>query len=649
VTARPAFGDFADAVHAQLRLAVGPPQLAAEGLPQAARARRVREFTRSMHCVVTVMAWYSADIAAVLVDPRSKTSLPGTWPRASIQAQDALENASAYLQPVPAGTSRLGHRRAADPAARRLDAAAGVLAAGRDLLHTHVATRPDGSQLECSEWAPVVTSAPVARALLLELGLWARRLAEHGARIALPGPAVWHGTGQERHRLNTACQWLWVLDSAVQAAQRHQPVTATEIRLLHAIPASSPAPRCVPVGTETVTNLCQGTITTAERIRHAATINIPDATWSPELTTDSLRHAATCSTVISHNCEILLRTLATRAGQHGADSIADRLLGCADATGLARAAWLHTARAWRRITTDTRGTITPAAVETADLALWTGRLAYADPSWIPAHGPSHATRLPEALAPEPGDLSLVMAAVHQASETMIHIAAADHSQISAAAEAGRLLVPTRSLPDRFDIPHPFAPAPRDRVNALLDAYDNAGTASAQAAAAVTPVAADVRAPSHILTLARAAIKGDGELLANGEREPTQHGPESHHAQGLPGPVERILQDLGVTSSATLTRASAIDQIAEQLILGAADSIQPGQAGFEGVGLGRSTGSAELINHMLASGRPEATTILRPPSPSAARSAGPDAERTEASRKYITHQNVCRIPEAEAEP
>ena len=325
------------------------------------------------------------------------------------------------------------------------------------------------------------------------------------------------------------------------------------------------------------------------------------------------------------------------------------MLGCADAAGQARAAWLHAARAWRRITTDTRGTITPAAAETADLALWTGRLAYADPSWTPALGPSHATRTPEALAPEPGDLPAVVAAVHQASETLTQIAAADHSQIRGAAEAGRLLVPTRSLPDRFDIPHPFAPAPRDRIDALLDAYHDAGTASAQATAAVAAIAADVRAPSHILTLARAAIRGDSESLANGERESAQPGPEPHHAQGLPGPVERILQDLGVTSPAMLARASAIDQLGEQLILGAADAIEPGQAGLEAVGLSRSTGSAELINHMLASGRPEAATILRPPSPSVPRSAGPDAERTEASRRYIGHQNACQPPEAEAEP
>ena len=364
-----------------------------------------------------------------------------------------------------------------------------------------------------------------------------------------------------------------MLDSAVRAAQHHQPVSAADVRLLHAIPASTLEPRRIPGSTETITSLCHGATSTAERIRHAATINAVDATWSPALTADSLRHAATCSTVISHNCEILLRTLATRAGQHGSDRLADGLLGCADAAGQARTAWLHTARAWYRITTDTRGTIAPDAAETGDLALWTGRLAYTDPAWTPALGPSHTPRTPEALAPGPRDLPAVVAAVHQATETLTQIAAADHGQIRAAAQAGRLLVPTRSLPDRFDIPHPFAPAPRDRVDALLDAYHNARTASAQATAAVATIAAEVRAPSHILTLARAAIRRDSEIMANGQQEPAE--PEAHDAQACPGPVERILHDLGVTNPAMLVRASAIDQLGEQLILGAAHVSEPG--------------------------------------------------------------------------
>ena len=195
-----------------------------------------------------------------------------------------------------------------------------------------------------------------------------------------------------------------MLDSAVRAAQHRQPVSAADVELLHAIPADIPEPRRIPGSAETITSLCHGTTSTAERIRHAMSTNPVDAKWSPALTTDSLRHAATCSTVISHNCEVLLRTLATRARQHGFEALADRLLGSADGANQARLAWLHTARAWYEVTSDTRGTITPDAAETGDLALWTGRLAYADPSWIPAFGPSHPARTPEALAPEPDDL-----------------------------------------------------------------------------------------------------------------------------------------------------------------------------------------------------------------------------------------------------
>jgi hypothetical protein len=155
------------------------------------------------------------------------------------------------------------------------------------------------------------------------------------------------------------------------------------------------------------------------------------------------------------------------------------------------------------------------------------------------------------------------------------------------------------------------PAPPDRVDTLLDFYHDAETASAESTAAAAMVATDVRAPSHILTLAGAAIRGDVEFLADAGRPSAHPSPGPHHAQGLPGPVERILQDLGITRLDMLARASAIDQLGEQLILGAADAIEPGRASLEVVGLSTSTGPAELINHVLASGRPEAATILRP--------------------------------------
>jgi anti-sigma regulatory factor (Ser/Thr protein kinase) len=43
-------------------------------------------------------------------------------------------------------------------------------------------------------------------------------------------------------------------------------------------------------------------------------------------------------------------------------------------------------------------------------------------------------------------------------------------QLETAAKAGRLVVPTRSLPARFDIPYRFAPAPPSSVGPVLDTY-----------------------------------------------------------------------------------------------------------------------------------------------------------------------------------
>jgi hypothetical protein len=63
-----------------------------------------------------------------------------------------------------------------------LSAAAGHLIIGRDLLHTHVTTGPDGARTARSWWAPVITSGPVTAALLCELASCAQRLAPRISR-----------------------------------------------------------------------------------------------------------------------------------------------------------------------------------------------------------------------------------------------------------------------------------------------------------------------------------------------------------------------------------------------------------------------------------------------------------------------------------
>ena len=248
-----------------------------------------------------------------------------------------------------------------------------------------------------------------------------------------------------------------------------------------------------------------------------------------------------------------------RAAQRRADRV------CAEAAGNARQAWLRAARTWSGITSDTRRTISPAAAESADLALWTGRLAYADPGWTLERGPSQEIRPPADLALLPDDIPGVVTAVHHACQTLTQIAAGDQEQIRAAANAGRLLVPTRSLPASVDIPRAFARAPRGRVDQVLLAYRDAGTASTRATAAVADVAAAVGARSQVLTSARAAVQAGDGLAANGKQRPAEPAKIRPSSRSAAGPVERILQDLGVTSRSVLLRAAAIDKASEQII------------------------------------------------------------------------------------
>jgi hypothetical protein len=116
---------------------------------------------------------------------------------------------------------------------------------------------------------------------------------------------------------------------------------------------------------------------------------------------------------------------------------------------------------------------------------------------------------------------------------------------------------------------------------------------------------------------------------------------------LPGPVERILHDLGVTNPAILVRASA-DQLGEQLILGAADAVEPGQEGLEAFSLSRSTGSAELINQLLGSGASHIAG-LRSLLPSAQPSPGENAARVGADFRHIGRQTAGQEHQTEAEP
>ena len=274
-------------------------------------------------------------------------------------------------------------------------------------VHTHLAQDPYGGRQYRSEWAPVICSPPAEQALLAELASLARQITPPCIGLATsPGTP---DTAAARRGLHRACGWLQVLNACVQTAQRTDPVTAADRDLLHAIPVNAPIPRPILDGTEPVTGLYDAVITSANRARHAAWITSNQPSWSPHLTADSLRQVAATTTVTSHHCQILLRTLAARTTGSSPELTA-RLLRAADAAGRARDNWLNLAQALNTIDTDTMRHLSPTNGEPADLALTTGRLAYADPTWTLSSGPGRQPRPPAGL--QTTDKRLEAQAVH---------------------------------------------------------------------------------------------------------------------------------------------------------------------------------------------------------------------------------------------
>ena len=570
MTGRPVLGDFLAAARRHLDRAATQPATPAPG-------RDAEEITASLRRLITALAGHVSDLTTsfgVLSDRDLKALSPSA--RAAVQARDALSGAAACLGSPPEAA------RPVSGLARQLDAAAVSLVAGRDLLQTHFASGRGGWRGR-SSWALVITSPPAGRALLAEITALSRQAAAAGAG-ALPegrlSPAPELG-----RRLHLACQWLALAGDSGQPACQQEPVSDAERDLLHAIPGSALPGRIVPDGSELVPELCAAVITTSERVSHLAWTAAEAPPGSPAISVTSWRRIASASTATSHHCHLLLNALAARTAQRrgGASTVSDALERAAADAWRSRAAWLRAGRELGRVTTDVRWRPSRAAAEAADLALWTGRLAYASPGWVPSRGPDHPVRPPENLAPARADVPGLVAALHYTAEALERLAVSSEQQVRGAARVGRVLMPARALPDGSSTLDQFVPAPGDRTASLLAACQGATKASTRTASAVAGIAGEVRAPSWILATAKVAASPGpravpsrsagvataaepGQAAAEPEQagaEPEQAAPDS--ADALTGPVEARLRDLGVTSPRLLWRASGVDRLAHQVV------------------------------------------------------------------------------------
>jgi hypothetical protein len=559
VTGLVTFGDLLETARRSLDQAGGVP-----GRPES--DRDLLDVTCGLDAVVTAVGRYLQDLTSGegLVMYRSGASR-SPWASACVQARQAAADAARQLR-LPAGGQRPGWV-AASERGQYLQAVA--LTAGRDLLQTHVTAGPDGARWHRSAWAPAVASPAVSRALTAELGVLARQVAVLGTGLAMSPTGGWADTSPARQAVAGACQSLRVLYGSVRAAHRRDPVLAGDRDLLYAIPVSVMPGRELPDGGERVDVLCRGVIAAAERLRRSARVTAARAAWSPEISAASLRHAAAASTVASHNCSVLLGSLGGQPGLAGSGDAAARFADAGEAAGRARDSWLRAARTLDQMTSDMPGHLAQDADDARDLALWTGRLAYADPQWTLASGPNQPARPVSDLAPGPREAAVVVAAVHHASDALYQLVEVHQAKARSIARGGRFFVPTRSLPESDEVARPYGPAPADRIGLVLAAYQDARTASSDAVVSIADVADVIRAPSRVLTQARAAADSarSGEVAAGATRtEPAEV--VGWEPPDMPGPVARTLHSLGVTSADLLRRGAAIDRAGEQLLIDA---------------------------------------------------------------------------------
>jgi hypothetical protein len=528
---RAVFGDFWRRA-TQLALPSAQPE-------RAAGVQQIRHISFALDRAITVMRRYVTDLEANA----------GGVGRSALGAGaiegclTSLERAADALGPeASSGDPPPFHRGAL---AERIDSYATAMIYGRDLLHTHFATAPDGGREARSDWAPVIASVPVSRALLAGLADQARAIAVQIAALPLDPTATVDAAAGWR-RLRAAGHHLRAADGAVQAAQWQAPAGDEYRRLLDAIPINALPPPQLPSATETISSLCAGMISTAQRAGRAQQDLAARATWAPELTADSMRHIAAHCVVTSLNAEIVFHVLAERARQIGSHALIPDLLAVADRAVEGRHAWLAVARNWDQMVTDTRGYLSRPSLEAAALAQWTGRLAYVGQDWTPARRPSADVRDPAALAADPAAFTGVITAMHYALATLSRFATTGLDTVLAATTAGRLYVTTRSLPDKYDVPRRFADAPHDRVTRAIWVYSRAAAACRDTLQSAGRVADAVGAPSRVLTAVEQALA---------------------HAEGLVprGRVEQSLLDLGVTDTRMLRRGAALDGIAQRLL------------------------------------------------------------------------------------
>jgi hypothetical protein len=557
------FGSLLGPVHARLE--------AAAGFDHVPGADAVMMATQMAGRAAGTLTRYLTDIAPYGMAEAITSPALNAWSRAVVDAREALRLAEARLRPdapeeVVAGSG------AADPLVGWLGEAAGLLAAGRDLLHSHVGTDTNDGWTERSDWAAVVNSVPVTRALVAAVAGWSQQLSFAMARLSVAAARDRSVPVSAHQGLAGASHWLVTASAMLWAGQHGDPANAADGELLAAIPVNVLARRDPPREAETVAELAAGVAASAARLRQIAWVSADWSAWSPAMTADSWQWTATAAAVVCHVSGLMLQAQADRQGAaDGAPGVRGQLHSAAEAAGRACTRWRAAASAWRQVMTETKGLTAPAVPDAGDLLVRLGRLVFGDPAWTPSLGPQAPAKNLTDRSADGVRFVVAVEAMHHAADTLARTGAADLHAVRTAVRGSRLYVPTRTLPEEYDVPYKFGHAAPAQAAVVVDAYQAAFEAAVHMVEDLDALAVTLHSPSRILAAVRAAAhpeQRDSQAVVPGSLAARPFSPSRERGaieRIHPGPVEQAVSQMQSTDPVLMLRAKAIDLAGRELL------------------------------------------------------------------------------------
>jgi len=558
------FGSLLGPVHARLE--------AVAGFDHAPGAEAVIAATQMAGRAAATLTRYLADIAPYGMAEAITSPALDSWSRAVVDAREALRLAEARLRSgVPEqGMAELG---AADPLVGWLGETAGLLAAGRDLLHSHFGTDTQDGWTERSDWAVVVNSVPVTRALVATVARWSQQLSCAMVRLSVAAARDRFVPVSVYQGLVGAVAWLVTASAMLWAGQRGDPADAADGELLAAIPVNVLDIRDPPREAETVAELAAGVAASAARLRRIAWVSVDWSAWSPAMTADSWQWTATAAAVVCHVSGLILQAqIDHRGAADGVPAVRGQLHSATEAAGRACSRWRAAASAWREVMTETKGLTAPTVPDAGDMTVRLGRLAFGDPVWTPSLGPQVP---PQNLTDRSADgvrFVVAVEAMHHAADALARTGAADLHAVQTAVRASRLYVPTRTLPEEYDVPYKFGHATPAQAAAVVDAYQAAFEAAVHMVEDLDALAVTLHSPSRILAAVRAAAhpeQRDTQAVVPGSLAAPPFSPLSRELGAIedihPGPVEQAVRQMQTTDPVLMLRAKAIDLAGRELL------------------------------------------------------------------------------------